>query len=297
MKNMKFLTAHFKGRDEEKREITAFASTPTLDRDKEIVLADAWQLDNFKKHPVLLLSHEAGKLWLGKITEITPRPDGLFFRAVFAKTPAAEEAWDLIKSTNIAAFSCCFLPISSETVLVKNLPPAEKAAALRAGMTENNGVRIYTRVELMEISLCSLPSNRESLLLSWKSLARNAELRAALDEIVIEDSPEITIEDSPEIIIEGPIAPSQKALAAEVRELRAKLNEIALTHLAPDEIKGLPAGFRERLKTFRQPDITIAEAEKSVEEFIAEYVRSGDYKKAVDEAVEVAIAKVRGRVI
>jgi hypothetical protein len=37
--------------------------------------------------------------------------------------------------------------------------------------------------------------------------------------------------------------------------------------------------------------------DKSAEEHIDEYIRSIDYKKAVAEAIEVALAKVRGRVI
>jgi len=234
MTNMKFLTAQFKGRDEEKREITAFASTPRLDRDREIIRADAWDLASFKKHPVLAISHAYEKLWLGKITEITPTSDGLFFRAVFAKTAAAEEVWQLIKSTNMAAFSVGFLPIASENVPVRKLAPAEQKAAIAAGIAMDGSVRVYSKVELLEISVVSVPSNTSATLLSWKGLAKTAELRAALEEITIEDSPEITIEDGPE---------------------------------------------------------------KSVDKLIDEYVRSGDFKKAVKESVEVAIAKIRGRVI
>lgn len=235
MKNMKFLTAQFKGRDEEKREITAFASTPRLDRDREIIRSDAWDLAGFKKHPVLAISHAYEKLWLGKITEITPTSDGLFFRAVFAKTAAAEEVWQLIKSTGMAAFSVGFLPIASENVPVRKLAPAEQKAALAAGLTLDGSVRVYSKVELLEISVVSVPSNTSATLLSWKGLAKTAELRRALEEITIEDSSEeITIED---------------------------------------------------------------ESKESAEKLIDEYIAGGDFKRAVKEAVEVALAKVRGRVI
>jgi phage head maturation protease len=280
---MKFLTAQFKGRDEEKREITALASTPSLDRDKEIIRSDAWDLTSFKKHPVLVLVHDWAKLWLGKITEITPTSDGLFFRAVFAKTAAAEEAWALIRDTGIAAFSVSFLPIESDNVLVRNLTLTERKQAIAAGMTLDNSVRVYTRAELMEISLCSLPSNRESLLLSWKALAKSVELRAALDEITIE----------------GPPPPSREALAAEVRELRAKMNEIVLAYLKPSEIRNLPPAFRERLKSYRGADIIIeGRPEKPAEEIdVTPEELNRLVEKALKDQIEVAIAKIRGRVI
>ena len=290
MTKTKFLTAKFiKTAKEEGQPMTiwAVASAPTIDRDRELIRADAWDLMEFRRHPVLILSHDYQKLWIARVEEITSKADGLYFKAVFARTKEAEDVADLIRSTGMAAFSVGFLPIASENVPVKKLAPADQREALRVGLTMDGSIRVYTRVSLLEISIVSVPSQIAATLLNWKALAKSAELRAALEEITIEDSPEITIEDGP----------TQEALAAEVRELRAKLNEIALAHLTPDEIKGLPAGFRERLKSFRRPEITIGAAEKSIEEFIAEYVRSGDYKKAVKEAVEVAIAKVRGKVI
>lgn len=47
------------------------------------------------------------------------------------------------------------------------------------------------------------------------------------------------------------------------------------------------------------PDITIEPSvpEKSIDEMLDAYIRSGDYKRAVNEAVMVALAKIRGRVI
>jgi len=188
MTNMKFLTARFKSKDEEKREITAFASAPTLDRDREVVRADAWELADFKKHPVLVLSHDYQKLWVGKITEILTKLEGLFFKAIFGATAAANEVWELIKSTGIAAFSVGFLPIASENVLVKNLPAREQRAALAAGLRPENSILVHTKVQLLEISIVSVPSNTSATLLSWKSLAKTAALRDALEEITISDS-------------------------------------------------------------------------------------------------------------
>jgi hypothetical protein len=47
------------------------------------------------------------------------------------------------------------------------------------------------------------------------------------------------------------------------------------------------------------PDITIEPSvpEKSIEEMIEAYIRSADYKQVVGEAVTVALAKLRGKVI
>jgi len=187
MTNVKFLQATFKSKNEEQRTIWAKASAPTLDRDREIIRADAWQLDEFKKHPVLMVSHDYQALWIGKVEEITPKADGLYFKAVFAKTAEAEETWGLIRDTGIAAFSVGFIPISSENVPVKKLGPAEQKAALAAGLTLDSSVRVYTKVQLLEISVVSVPSNTSATLLALKSKARTPALRAALDFIDLAD--------------------------------------------------------------------------------------------------------------
>lgn len=188
MTTTKFLTARFIKQAEEAGKpltIWAVASKPMLDRDREIILADAWQLDNFRKHPVLLVGHEAGKLWVGAVDEITPRADGLYFKATFGLSAASLDVASLIRSTGICSFSVGFLPIASENVSVRNLAPAEQKAALAAGMTGNSTVKVFTRVELLEISIVSLPSCTGSQLLAMKAAAKTPEIRAALDDIDI----------------------------------------------------------------------------------------------------------------
>jgi HK97 family phage prohead protease len=248
----------------------ALASTPTLDRDHEIIRVDAWDLSDFRRHPVLMVVHDYQKLWVGKITEIAAKTEGLFFRAVFAKTVAAEEVWQLIKSTGIAAFSVGFLPITSESVQIKNLTAAEQRAALAAGLTLDSSIRVFTKASLMEISVVGVPSNTSATLISWKALAKNASVRDALEEITISD-----LKDSD---IVYPITKD---------ELDRRLQEIEI--LKPENVRKIAdESIRKTMTAFTGKAIEIARVHQVVEATI---------KKLIEERVELALAKIRGRVI
>jgi len=248
--------------------LSARVSTVDRDRDGEVILPEGIDFTRYRANPILCWQHKLDIPAVGKCVSINADSRGLNCRFQFAPTPFGKELFSLYGGGYLRAFSISFAPLDFDR------PTAT-----------------HRSIELYEISAVNLPSNPQALVQAiGKGLSVSPGLRKELglkDEIFIEASPEITIEDGP----------SQEVLAAEVRELRRKVNEIAFARLTPDEIKSLPAAFRERLKSFRQPEISIEEAEKSIEEFIDEYVRSGEYKKAVDEAVEVALAKVRGRVI
>ncbi len=146
MNNKFFLPAYIKGKNDEDWTISARASEGIVDRDREIIRWSAWDegLEDFKKHPILLLSHNYAELWVARVTSIDPRKDGLFFTAKFATTPEAEEAWRLIKETDTAAFSVGFQPVESQRVRVKELEPRERASAIKAGMAELDQLKVYT---------------------------------------------------------------------------------------------------------------------------------------------------------
>jgi hypothetical protein len=46
------------------------ASDETVDRYGDIIRASGWQLDNFRKNPVLLFGHQSGALPVGKVEPI-----------------------------------------------------------------------------------------------------------------------------------------------------------------------------------------------------------------------------------
>lgn len=126
------------------RSIVAWGSRPVIDRDFEQIASDAkWELGNFQKNPVLMLSHDYSKPPVGKVIWTKVTPDGLRFKAQFAKTPAGEELWTLYRDGIMHSFSVGFLPLNfTEPDDVKSGEPR----------------RIYNHLELLEISCVSVPS-------------------------------------------------------------------------------------------------------------------------------------------
>lgn len=143
-----FTLAEVKEINEEERSLVGYASTSVLDRDRELIKTEGWELDNFKKNPVILLSHEYRQPPIGKALWIKKDENGLKFKAQFAKTQVAEEVFQLYKDGFMRAFSVGFIPKEWEDGDLED---------------EKKPRRIYTRQELLEISAVSVPSNPEAL--------------------------------------------------------------------------------------------------------------------------------------
>jgi len=136
----------------------------------------------------------------------------------------------------------------------------------------------HRSIELYEISAVNLPSNPQALVQAiGKGLSVSPGLRKELglkDEIFIEDGPDITIEEPPEdyrkIIqekVSATLAEMQAHLVSEEAKKEIVITDLKASDRRPDEI-----------------DVTPEDINRAVD-------------KAVREAIEVAIAKVRGRVI
>jgi HK97 family phage prohead protease len=133
----------------------AVASTGSLDRDGEILSPLGWELDNFKKAPRLLWSHKALDLPIGRVESIyiDPKDGSLRFDAIFAEkeNDFAKKVADLMRGGFLNTFSVGFIP------------------------KERNG-DMYTKQELLEISVVNIPANPEARTLSlYKSLEKELE--------------------------------------------------------------------------------------------------------------------------
>ncbi|NLH62500.1 MAG: hypothetical protein GX452_13960 [Ignavibacteriales bacterium] len=131
--------------------VDILASSPAVDRDKEVILTTAWDMTNFLKNPVLVNSHDYKNVEniLGKFEKIWIDNDGLHGTAryfVGQGNPKADWAWALAKN-GIAAYSVGFIEKKSEP--------------------GTNGIaKIYTSVELLEISQVVVPANPEAIISS-----------------------------------------------------------------------------------------------------------------------------------
>lgn len=103
--------------------------------------------------------------------------------------------------------------------------------------------------------------------------------------------------------------PASPDLAAELASLRQDVAAIlARLQVTPEPIQAVaplpapPPTVPEEITIDAEPEIEVEDddaqaPEKSAEELVEAYIKSGDFDRAVAEAVKVAIAKLRGRVI
>ena len=124
-------------------------SDATVDRYGDVIEPDGWLLDNFRRHPVALFNHNPN-LVVGNWRNIRVEDDRLlgdFEPAPPGTTRTADDVRRLIEADLLAAVSVGFRSIESEPI-----DPKRPAAGTR-----------YTRQELLETSIVSVPANPSAL--------------------------------------------------------------------------------------------------------------------------------------
>lgn len=130
--------------------IEGFASTTHVDRTDEIVESSSFKrtLKDFLKNPILMLNHgmtEKGRVGVGKVVEAEIREGkGLWVKAFISK--AEDELRIKIKEGIYKAFSFGFRILDSHI---------DKIAG--------KAIRKITNLELLEVSVVSIPANRRAL--------------------------------------------------------------------------------------------------------------------------------------
>lgn len=120
------------------------ASTAAIDRQGDTVRQDGWELENFKKNPVILWAHNYDELPIGKATDIGVSVQGLEITFEFAPAegnPKAAQVQKLMEEGFLNAVSVGFIP------------------------KERNG-NVIIRSELLELSVVPVPANQEALRLA-----------------------------------------------------------------------------------------------------------------------------------
>jgi len=149
------------GVNAESRTIEALVSTATIDRYGEIVEPKAFakHLETFRKNPVLLASHQYAGFDAGQATVIGHwsnmriTDDGLVGTAHFANTQLADEYWQLYRDGHMKAFSVGFRVHAWEMSEVETEDGKRK-------------VRVFTDVELLEVSAVAVPANPDAVLIA-----------------------------------------------------------------------------------------------------------------------------------
>lgn len=146
--------------------IRGMASTKNLDRYNEIVEPSAFldSIDLFMKNPVMLLQHNMNKP-IGRFTSLNMTADGLEVEGEVLHND--DGVIDKIKSGVLQAFSVGFIPKKYEVKDEKgNLLATEEEIEGNVNFAQlfnNKNIKTITELELVEISVVSIPSNVRSL--------------------------------------------------------------------------------------------------------------------------------------
>lgn len=139
--------------------IEGFSNKATVDRGDDIIATDAWELENFKKNPVILFNHgfdSLGGTPVGKAVEVKPTDEGLWIKVKMSnsKAPGIQMVRDLVEERILKAFSVGFTPKETEKVEM-----------------EGRSINRIKKAELFEVSIVAIPMNQDSLFeLSEKTL-------------------------------------------------------------------------------------------------------------------------------
>lgn len=141
------------------RRRTFVISTASPDRDNDVVEVAGWQLENYRKNPVVLWAHDYRALPIGKAIEVGIRDGKLESTMEFADHEMANVVMRLVDGGFLRATSVGFRP--SKYVLNED----------RRGID-------FTEQELLEFSIVPVPANPEALIVAREFASDVAQLRA-----------------------------------------------------------------------------------------------------------------------
>lgn len=142
-----------KGIDTAKRTITALVSTDSVDRDGDVIVPAGWQLENYRKNPVVLWAHRYDQLPIAKALAIEPAEHGLLAMMQFAEHQLAQDVFDLYAGGFLRAFSVGFRVLEYTR---------RQDAQAQTGW-------LIMKAELLEFSAVPVPANQDALVLAAKA--------------------------------------------------------------------------------------------------------------------------------
>lgn len=145
---MKYKTYEIKSAED--RVVTFVASDESVDRDKDIIMANGWVTENFMKSGSIIYGHDPkDKLPVAKPVETKIANDQLLIKAQFADEGTSEftdAVYSLVNQGILRGVSVGF-------------------QALETPETNKHGGVTFTKQELLELSLTPIPSNANARVL------------------------------------------------------------------------------------------------------------------------------------
>ena len=150
------------------------ASTGNSDRYGDIISQDGWQLDAYRRNPVVLLNHQTNQLPIGKgLVEV--KDGNLMIDVEFdAEDELAQKVAHKARNGFLHAVSVGFNPV--ESISRAELPEEHKAYSEKGG-------NLFTKAELLEVSIVTIPANSEATTMGQKQLS----LRGMIRQIIAQE--------------------------------------------------------------------------------------------------------------
>ena len=259
------LLSTFKSVDEEEMKVfNVVGSDDSVDRHGDRINPKGWDLENFKKNPVIMLNHDYSQFPIGKALNVKRKNNALVFDIQFSKTlPLAKEAFDLVKEGIMKAWSVGFL--------------------VKEWATSGSEYTI-DKMELLELSLVAIPANPNALLNSLNKDQRKMvkafnELLKSL-EITPKSEEKAENEASDEVV-----NPEVEENKPEEAENEAKPEEEA----EEDEPEVKPEEKKEEEKAGEEKETELKE-----EKILEKLLQSNELKILIDNAVKEAVVKELG---
>lgn len=260
---------------EGKRVTGVLASSSSLDRDEEIILAEAWNIEAFKRNPIFLFAHASRSAdpqnILGRVENVQKTTAGLVADFAYDTdiNPKAALVFAQVQRGTLRAYSVGFIPKG----WVTDYSPREQIDALpehaRKALESGKAFVVYTNVELIEISQVPVPSNPDAMIASVKA-ARLAELKQLEEQMNNEKTP-ATPEKAVESAAELKASPDMEAIVKAavqplVDQVAALTEQVAKLAPAPAEEPDVVAQALETLKGMSDEQLAAALAQMTEQE-------------------------------
>lgn len=181
-------TVDFKVKDigiENKRILQFVGSTAAPDRDGDILEVNGWELDNYRKNPVLLWAHDYKMPPIGRAIKVAKQNGKLVFDIQFPHEgiyPFADTVYELYKGGFMNATSVGFIGkewVERDDEAVRDVPKWQRG-------------RRYTKHELLELSAVPVPSNPQALQLAKAKGIIGGKQAKYFEDIEIEIEDDVT---------------------------------------------------------------------------------------------------------
>ena len=183
--------------EDDRNRIVAKLTTPSIDRDGEVLIPQGMNSKDFEKNPILFYHHNYENP-VGTVKNLKRTEDAVFGELVFAKKPEGytgdffpEFVEALVRQGIVKGVSVGFMPETNGARM------ASKADRQRYG----NGIkRVYNKWKLLEVSVAPLPANQDALVQAvGKGLVSRRQCKTWLGMDIEPPEPKVRLRYRPKI--------------------------------------------------------------------------------------------------